>query len=228
MKLHRFDVFVALYIFGIVAAQLMGAKVVPFGEFFGLPLNISVAVFLMPLLFTITDVVVEIYGKARARSLVWTGLMVVVLLAIYTLLATHVPAAERFAESSGAYNAVFDTSIRFAIASIAAFLAAEVIDVLIYSEMRKRMKHRGMWLRNNVSNFIGQLIDSAVFVVIAFYATNIDVLANLVLLAGIVLPYWFVRCLMSIAGTPLAYAGVAFLKKRDALHLQKVVATDEN
>jgi queuosine precursor transporter len=228
MKLHRFDVFVALYIFGIVAAQLMGAKVVPFGELFGLPLSVSVAVFLMPLLFTITDVVVEVYGKARARSLVWTGLVVVTLLALYTLLVTSLPAAARYSGSNEAYNAIFGTSVRFAIASIAAFLAAEMVDVLIYSKIRDRMKGKGMWLRNNISNFVGQLIDSTVFVVVAFYAFNLDIGANVAFLAGIILPYWCVRCAMSVAGTPLAYAGVAFLRKRDALKLQPETIKNED
>lgn len=215
MKLHRFDVIVALYIFGIVAAQLMGAKVVPFGNIFGLPLSISVAVFLMPLLFTITDVVVEVHGKSRARSLVWTGFIVVVLLALYTLFVTALPPAGRYMESNGAYAEIFGTSIRFALASIAAFLAAETIDVLVYSKLREKMKKKGMWFRNNVSNFIGQFIDSAVFVVIAFYLFDETISTNFIYLAGIILPYWMVRCAMSLASTPLAYAGVRFLKKRD-------------
>lgn len=214
MKLHRFDVIVAFYIFGIVAAQLMGAKVVPMGELFGMPLSISVAVFLMPFLFTITDIVVEVYGKARARSLVWTGLLVVVALALYTLFVTALPPAGRYVESNGAYNAIFGTSVRFAVAAVAAFITAEAIDVLVYSKLRDRMKQKGMWLRNNVSNFVGQLVDSSVFVVIAFYSFSLDPGANVAFLAGIILPYWFVRCLMSVVGTPLAYAGVAFLKNR--------------
>lgn len=224
MKLYRFDVIVALYIFGIISAQLMGAKVVPFGDLFGLPLSISVAVFLMPLLFTITDVVVEVHGKARARSLVWTGLIVVTLLAAYSLFVTSLPAAERYTLSNDAYNSIFGTSIRFALASIAAFLAAEIIDVFIYSKMRERMKRKGMWLRNNVSNLVGQFIDSTVFVVIAFYAFDMSIGGNIAFLTGIVIPYWAVRCLMSIVGTPLAYAGVRFLKKRDALQPQAEAA----
>jgi uncharacterized integral membrane protein (TIGR00697 family) len=85
-----------------------------------------------------------------------------------------------------------------------------------------------MWLRNNASNFVGQLIDSTVFVVIAFYAFNLDAGANAAFLAGIILPYWLVRCLMSIAGTPLAYASVAFLRKRDTRELQPEVIKNEN
>lgn len=224
MKLHRFDVIVALYVFGIVVAQLMGAKVVPFGNVFGLQLSISVAVFLIPLLFTVTDVVVEVHGKERARSLVRTGLLVVSLLAAYTMLVTNLPAAERYLPNSEAYNTIFGTSIRFALASIAAFFVAEMMDVKIYSKLRDRMKHKGMWLRNNVSNFAGQLIDSTVFVVIAFYDFGTDLGINAAFLAGIILPYWGVRCLMSVAGTPLAYLGVAYLKKRDNAKLNTAAA----
>lgn len=214
-KLYRFDVIVALYIFGVIVAQLMGAKVMPLGEVFGFALNISVAIFLLPLLFTITDVVVEVHGKERARSLVRTGLIVITLLMFYTLLVTTVPAAERFLPMNDAYGDIFGTSIRFAIASIAAFATAEIMDVLIYSKMRERMKHKGMWLRNNVSNFAGQLIDSTVFVTIAFYSFGVGFNENLIFLAGIILPYWFVRCGMSVLGTPLAYVGVKFLRERD-------------
>ena len=213
MKQYRLDVIVALYIFAVVTAQLMGAKIVPFGNIFGFPLHVSVAVFLMPLLFTITDVVVEIYGKARARNLVRTGLIVIVLLTLYTLLVTSLPAASGFASSNDAYTATFGTSVRFALAAIAAYLSAELIDVLIYSKMRERMKQKGMWLRNNVSNFIGQFVDSTVFVVIAFYALESPLSTNAAFLAGIIFPYWALRCLMSLASTPLVYGGVAFMRR---------------
>lgn len=224
MKFYRFDVIVALYVFGIIVAQLMGAKVVPFGNLFGLELSISVAIFLIPLLFTITDVVVEVHGKERARSLVRTGLLIVSLLAGYTLLVTNLPAADRYLMTNEAYNAVFGTSIKFAIASIAAFFVAEQMDVKVYSKLRDKMKTRGMWLRNNVSNFVGQLIDSTVFVSIAFYDFGSSFSANMVFLAGIILPYWGVRCLMSILGTPLVYLGVAYLNKRDKATLKMEAA----
>lgn len=202
----------------------MGAKVVPFGNIFGLQLSVSVAVFLIPLLFTITDVAIEVHGKERARSLVRTGLLVVSLLAVYTLLVTSLPAAERYLPNSEAYNTIFGTSIRFALASIAAFYVAELMDVKIYSKLRDRMKHKGMWLRNNVSNFAGQLVDSTVFVVIAFYTFSDSLGDNAVFLAGIILPYWGVRCLRSVAGTPLVYLGVAYLNKLDKAKLSMEAA----
>ncbi|MBP9761675.1 hypothetical protein KBD11_01250, partial [Candidatus Saccharibacteria bacterium] len=62
------DLVVALYIFGIMAAELMGAKTFVITELGDYTLRASVAIFLMPLLFTLTDVVTEVRGRERARS----------------------------------------------------------------------------------------------------------------------------------------------------------------
>lgn len=93
-------------------------------------------------------------------------------------------------------------------------------DVIVYGKMREKMKHKGMWLRNNVSNFVGQFIDSTVFVTVAFYTFDMGFGANLAFLIGIIIPYWMVRCFVSIIGTPLGYAGVAFLRKRSTMPVQ--------
>ena len=212
MKLVRFDVLVALYVFGIMVAQLMGAKTFPLMDIGGLHLTASVAIFVMPLLFTITDVVNEVYGKERARSIVRTGLMVIVLQLLFVLLFTSLPASMRFAASEGAYDSIFGTSVRFALASIAAFAIAEFMDVAVFSKIRERLGKKGLWLRNNVSNFVSQLADSTVFIVLAFYAFDASLAANAGFLIGIILPYWLIRCVLSVLETPLVYIGVKWLK----------------
>ena len=117
VEINKFDLVIALYIFGIITVNLMGAKVMPLGHAFGMDFNISVAIFLMPLLYTIIDVVSEVYGRARARSLVWSGLVVLILLVLFMLLATSLPAAARF-QANDAYSQIFGMSLRIAIASI--------------------------------------------------------------------------------------------------------------
>lgn len=231
MKLVRFDVLVALYVFGIMVAQLMGAKTFPLLHVGGLHLTASVAIFVMPLLFTITDVVNEVYGKERARSIVRTGLIVIVLQLLFVLLFTSLPASMRFAPNEGAYDSIFGTSIRFAFAGIAAFAIAELMDVAVFSKIRERLGKKGLWLRNNASNFVSQLADSTVFVVLAFYALDMSLAANAGFLAGIILPYWLVRCALSVLETPLVYIGVNWLKPhaksrtgQTTLAIQKVEA----
>ena len=60
-----------------MVAELMGTKTFPLTNFSWLHLNVTVAIFVMPLLFTMTDIVVEVYGRNRARSMVFSGLIVV-------------------------------------------------------------------------------------------------------------------------------------------------------
>ena len=212
MKSSRYEIVVALYIFGVMVAELMSAKTMPLAHFSWLHLNASVAIFVMPLLFTLTDVVNEVYGRARARRLVRIGLMVVVLQLLTAVLFTAVPPSARFQSSEASYDMIFGTSIRFALASLAAFAVSELMDVAVFGRLREAMGKRGLWLRNNVSNFVSQFFDSAIFVIFAFYTFGDSFGSNASFLFGIILPYWLVRCALSVGETPLVYLGVRWLR----------------
>jgi uncharacterized integral membrane protein (TIGR00697 family) len=220
MNIRKFDLLVALYIFGIMVVELMGAKTFPVATIGHFHLTASVAIFVMPLLFTSIDVIVEVYGKQRARSVVRTGLLIVVLQVLTAFFFTHLSPASEYASSSNAYNAIFGTSIRFGLASVLAFAASELLDVAVFSKLRQRMHSKGLWLRNNVANFLSQFVDSAVWTTLAFYAIHQSFGSNFSFIVGIVIPYYLVRCAMSIAETPLVYLGVHWIKT-PKLHTEK-------
>ncbi len=210
--IRKFDFLIALYIFGILVAELMGAKTFPLIQTEWLHLNASVAIFVLPLLFTITDVVVEVHGRARARSLVLSGITMVFFVMLFAALATHLPASVRFEGKEAAFDTVFGASIRIAAASIVAFAVAELLDVAIFSKLRKALHHKALWFRNNASNFVSMLVDSVVFITLAFYAFDHTVGSNVSFLLGLIIPYWLVKCTFSVLQTPLVYLGVWWLK----------------
>lgn len=210
------DLVVALYIFGIMAAELMGAKTFVIGHLGDYTLRASVAIFLMPLLFTLTDVVTEVRGKERARSMVLSGLAVIVLLVFYTALATALPPSARSAGTEASYDTVFHNSIRMSIASLIAFASSAFLDIAIFAKLRARMHKRALWFRNNASNFISQFVDSAVFLTVAFYALGETLGQNISFIFGLLLPYWLLRCAMSLLTTPIVYAGVRLLRSDKA------------
>lgn len=214
MKLYKFDFIVALYVFGILMAETLGSKTFPIFTAGDFVLNASVAVFVIPLLFTLTDVITEVHGRARARSVIMAGLVTIVLMLLYTMLAVSLEPSTRFASQNEAYQAVFSASARIAVASLVAFAVSQMLDVLIFAKLRERMKSRALWFRNNVSNVASQFIDGAVFIAIAFYALDKPLGDNIAFLASIFIPYWILRCIFSAVGTPLAYAGVRWLKSR--------------
>jgi uncharacterized integral membrane protein (TIGR00697 family) len=211
-KIRKFDLLVALYVFGVMIAEIFGTKTFSLIQADWLHLNASVAIFVMPLLFTITDVIVEVKGKERARSVVLSGMTMVALLMLFSLLATSLPPSARFAGSEAGYDAVFGASARIAAASIAAFAVSELLDVAIFSKMRERMGKRALWLRNNVSNFVAQFVDSAVFLTLAFWALGDTVGNNAGFIVGLLIPYWLLRCALSVLETPLVYLGVRWLR----------------
>ncbi|HEX9153593.1 MAG TPA: queuosine precursor transporter, partial [Candidatus Saccharimonadales bacterium] len=215
-KIYRFDLLVAVYIFCIIVAELMGAKTVSLLSIGDFHLNGSVALLVLPLLFTINDVIIEVYGKQRARSVVFSGLMIIVMLLGVSLLAVHLPPSHRFAADEAAYDTIFGKSARMAATSLAAFALAELLDLWVFSKIREKMGDRKLWLRNNLSNFSAQLVDTVVFISLAFYAFNDSVGANIAFLVGLIVPYWLLKCFMSAIETPFVYLGVKWLKPQAA------------
>ena len=216
-KIAKFDLVVAVYVFCIAAAELMGAKTFPLFKIFDYQLNASVAILVLPLIFTINDMVSEVYGKARAKSVVRSGLIVVFLIFIFSLIATSLPTSVRFAGSEAAYDKIFGFSARIAAASLIAFAIAEFLDVYIFAKIRQKLGTGKLWLRNNASNFISQFVDTTVFMFLAFYALDKGVGNNMAFLFSLILPYWLLKCTMSIIETPLVYAGVRWLKNDTAV-----------
>lgn len=212
-KIQKFDLLVSIFIFCTVVSELMGAKTFPLATIGSFHLNASVAIFLIPILFGINDIITETFGKERARSVIRSSLVVIVLLSLFSLLATHLSPSTRFAPMEKAYDQIFLISIRMSIASLVAFGFAEFLDVFIFSKIRQKLGKKNLWLRTNASNFIAQFADTSIFFFIAFYALNKPFGDNFSFLFGLILPYWLLKCFMSIIETPFVYLGVGWLKR---------------
>lgn len=211
-KIEKMDLLVAVYIFCIMVAELMGAKTFPLLDLGFYKLNASVSIFLIPLLFTINDVVIEVHGKERARSIVRSGLLTIGMLFGFIMLAIHLPPSMRFMESEAAYDDIFGKSARITLASLTAFALADFLDIYIFSRIREKLGKSKLWLRNNLSNFIAQFVDTVVFMSLAFYAINDPIGENMAFLFSLILPYWLLKCSLSVIETPLVYMGVKWLK----------------
>lgn len=211
--IRRSDIIVALYVFLVVVSEVFGAKTFTLFNIGSFSLSASVAIFVLPFVYSISDIMLEVHGRERARGLVLIGTGTIALLMLYALLATSLPPSTRFAPQEAAYDQIFQFSIRMSIASLVAFVVAEMLDIAIFSKIRDRMKKKALWLRNNVSNFVAFFVDSAIFLTLAFYAFDKGPVENFSFILGLLIPYWLLKCLMSIIETPFVYAGVKWLKR---------------
>lgn len=221
LKIQKFDLLVAVYIFCICVAEMMGSKTFPLLTT-PIRLNASVAIFVIPLLFTINDVITEVFGAERARSVVRSGLIVIAGILLFSLLAVHLPPSPRFEASNDAYKEIFSKSARISAASLIAFTLAEFLDVAIFARLRQKLGKSKLWLRNNASNFAAQFVDTFVFMSLAFYTIGDSFGSNVSFLWSLILPYWLLKCSMSIIETPLVYLGVKWLKGSEVEQIKPI------
>ena len=210
--MQKLDFLISLYVFCIAVSELMGGKTFPIADLGFMKLNASIAIFTIPVIFSVNDIIAEVYGRERARSVVRSGLIVVFLIILFSLFATNLPPSQRFATKEQAYDTIFTMSIRFAASSLTAFAIAEFLDVFLFVKIREKLGKGRLWLRNNVSNIISQFVDTTVFITLAFYAFNKPLGDNVSFLVSIILPYWLLKCFMSVIETPFVYLAVRWLK----------------
>jgi uncharacterized integral membrane protein (TIGR00697 family) len=190
----------------------MGSKVIPLVNLFGMQFNASVAIFTLPIIFSVNDIIIEVCGFEKSKNMVRSGLIMIALIMIFSFVAISLPPAKRFVAQNSAYMSVFGQSLRISLASLCAFALSDVTDILIFHKLRKRLGTKHLWFRNNVSNIISQGIDTSVFMILAFYSLGTGLSQNMSFLASIILPYWLIKCCMSIIETPFVYLGIRWLK----------------
>jgi uncharacterized integral membrane protein (TIGR00697 family) len=192
-----------LYIGSLFAANTLGIKLMPF--LFGT--HLSVAVFSFPIVFIMTDVIGEVYGKQMAKNFVWAGVISIFLFLLYSFISMIAPWAQEGLWARDGYNLIFGVSVRFSIASLVAYLIGEYQDVLSFFFFKKYTGDKYFWLRSNLSNLWSQLLDSAIFMFIAY----LGILPIKTILL-IIIPWWAYKVFMGFLYTPLSYLGIRLLK----------------
>ena len=193
----------AIYLTSLFAANTLGLKIMPF--LFGS--HLSVAVFSFPVVFLMTDVVGEVYGKRIAKFFVLAGFLSTALFIAYSFVSLVLPWSPDGEWAKDGYNTIFGVSARIAIASLVAFLIAEYQDVISFFFLREKMGVKFFWLRSFLSNLWSQLLDTVIFMVIAFagiYQTPV--------LISIIITWWLYKVAMGMLYTPLSYLGIMFLR----------------
>jgi queuosine precursor transporter len=195
-----------LYITSLFAANTLGIKLMPF--LFGT--HLSVAVFSCPIIFIMTDVIGEVYGKKMAKNFVLAGVLSILLFLFYSLISTIVPWARESLWARDGYNQIFGLSVRFSIASLVAFLIAEYQDVFSFFFLRKYFGEKYFWIRSNLSNLWSQLLDSIIFMFIAY----LGVMPTKTIIL-IIIPWWVYKVFMGFLYTPLSYLAIRILRGKD-------------
>lgn len=181
---------IAVYIACEIIANVTASKPVAV-----LGLVVPAAVFIYALTFTLLDLVNEVMGKEGARRVIYGGMAANLLLAAYTTFAVALPPAD-FYQSQGAFATVLGSTPRIVLASLTAYLVSSLIDAEVFAWWKQRVG-RFRWARVLLSNTVSTLVDSILFVSLAFWG----VLPVLPLIQG----QYAVKMAVTVVSLPLIY-----------------------
>jgi len=218
-----------LYLAGLFITSLVVSNLIFQKFFYWYPFDIeifdnklfelSVGILPYPITFLITDLISEIYGKKKAIQVVVAGIFASFFSIILLLVADSLPAIENSPIKDTVFKEVFSMTPLAVIASMLAYLSAQLIDIKIFHFWKNLTKGKLLWLRNNFSTFSSQFIDSSLVIglLCSFNIISWDLFWGLVLSAVIF------KILIAIIDTPILYFFVWLLRKKFNLKINEEI-----
>jgi uncharacterized integral membrane protein (TIGR00697 family) len=161
----------ALFVFALiyggmtVLAGVLGNKQVDLG-----PLAVEAGIFAFLLLVILSSATAELFGRATANRMVLIGFVPLVLSMALILTVLALPAAQEMdPERLSSFQLVLGQSPRLMIAGIIAYGTSQFLNVTIFSALRGKGEGRLLWVRAGVASMLSQIVDTVLFISIAFY-----------------------------------------------------------
>ena len=203
MRTYRYlDLITASFVAVLLISNIASTKILDLKWF-----TFDGGTILFPLAYIFGDILTEVYGYARSRRVIWTGFIwIAVAAAVFWLVDELPPAAEY--EMQDSFHAILGQTPRIVAGSLAAYFAGEFVNSVILAKLKVWTEGRMLWSRTISSTVIGQAVDTAVFLLIAFggvfsNATLWDIFeSNYVFKVGV-----------EIGFTPITYLVVRYLKR---------------
>ncbi|MCB0599619.1 MAG: queuosine precursor transporter [Saprospiraceae bacterium] len=243
------------FITNALIAELIGIKIFSLEKLFGLqPFNMTLfgvtglgfdltaGVILWPVVFIMTDIINEYFGRRGVQMLSWMAVVMILYAFLMFFLGIHLPANDWWQSQSGiveaspersipnmdlAFKKIFGQGLWIIIGSMVAFLLGQLVDVVVFHWIRKRTGEKYMWLRATGSTLVSQFIDSFVVLIVAFYiGSNWDLVR--VLAIGCV--NYMYKSVMAVILTPLIYLGHDMIERflgHDLAHELKTLAANQ-
>ena len=209
----------------LVLTNIIGVKLFQ-GPFNPTAHALTTGIITYPITFLLTDVVSEIWGLKKANAMVLIGFLMSFVMLIFVQIAMYLPAHpywvapdnpfgfETVNEYQNAFNSVFSVNGKLLFGSMLAYMVAQLLDVRLYHMWRRITKGKYLWIRNNGSTSISQLVDTFIVNSILFYwGFGWEFWQGI----SVMLTIYFYKLILAVIDTPLIYLSVAMIKKKFGL-----------
>lgn len=177
-------------------------------------MSIPVGLVAFPVTFLATDLISELFGRKKAQLVVWIGFFMNVFMLVVMTVNHWLPNTYGVSGGLELFDGVYMYMVGNTIASMIAYLTAQTIDVRLFHFWKNLTKGKHLWLRNNASTMVSQLVDTVAILSIIYFAGNfgdaVDSIGALIIL--IINAYMF-KFFAALFDTPLFYLGVKYLKE---------------
>lgn len=222
-KSRLFIILGGIFIANALLAELIGGKIfslekslgfTPVGiNIFGnhLDFNLTAGVLLWPVVFVLTDIINEYFGKKGVRFLSYFVVILISYAFIMIYFSIGLQPADFYISSqvgkgipnmNDAFSSVFGQGLWIIAGSLVAFLIGQLADVTVFQWIKRVTGEKKLWLRATGSTLVSQFIDSFVVLIIAFYLSGI---MPLKLVIGIGIVNYIYKFVIAVVLTPLLY-----------------------
>ena len=198
------DTITALFVTVLLISNITSTKIVNLGLF-----TFDGGTILFPLSYIFGDVLTEVYGYGRSRKVIWLGFISALLMSATLILVGALPPAADWTYQR-AYEQILGLTPRIVAASLIAYFAGEFSNSLILAKLKILTGGRQLWVRTVSSTLIGQLVDTAIFILVAFTGVVPDSL-----LLTLILSNYLFKCGVEILFTPITYWLTGWLKQQE-------------
>lgn len=207
-----YDFIMAAFAVVLVCSNLIGpGKITQINAPIVGTLTFGAGIMFFPISFIFGDILTEVYGYAASRRVIWAGFVGLAFASLMAWVIVTLPPAPEWHDQA-AYQSVFGSTGRIALASLVAFVVGEFVNSFVLAKMKILTQGRWLWSRTIGSTIFGEAVDSILFFPLAFYGSGEFPDA---MLPKIIVAQFTAKVLVEVAFTPFMYTIVAFLKRAE-------------
>ena len=206
LKDQFYLILAGIFIASLVTCNLIANKFVTVDLGFKVFI-VSAGILPYPFTFLVTDLISELYGQKKANLVVFAGFIASMFVLLFLWLGGQFNAIPDSLVTDQIYDSVFRNAWRIIAASMTAYLFAQFIDVRVFHFWKKLTNGKHLWLRNNASTVVSQLLDTILVIFILFFGVwGTDQIISAII------DGWLFKMLMALIDTPIIY-GIIYLLK---------------